>query len=69
MNLTTDQKQALAQRIYDEFSGFVKDELEYQIEDMKDNDMLSWEYYSTPEDQQEILSLVQDMVSTTVPVS
>ena len=37
MNLTTDQKQALAQRIYDEFGGFVKDELEYQIEDMKDN--------------------------------
>jgi len=68
MNLTTDQKQALAQRIYDEFSGFVKDELEYQIEDMKDNDMLSWEYYSTPEDQQEILSLVRNMVWFAVAV-
>ena len=68
MNLTTDQQHALAQRIYSEFGNFVNEELKYQIEDMKDNDLLSWEYYSTPEDERAIISLVRDMVTTSVPV-
>ena len=45
MNLSTEQKEQLARRIFDEFDKFVKEELEYQVEDMKDNDLLSWEYY------------------------
>lgn len=69
MNLTKDQTQELAQRIYNELTGFMKEELQYQIEDMKDNDLLSWEYFSTVEDEREILSLVNDMVTTAVTVS
>jgi len=68
MNLTEDQRQQLAQRIYNELDSFMKEELQYQIEDMKDNDLLSWEYYSTVDDEREILALVNDMVTTSVPV-
>jgi len=66
MNLTTDQKLALAQRIADEFGSFVNSELDYQVEDMKDNDELSWEYYIQPEDAKDITNLVVDMIA--VPV-
>jgi predicted unusual protein kinase regulating ubiquinone biosynthesis (AarF/ABC1/UbiB family) len=45
MNLTTDQRLALAQRIVDEFGGFIRDELDYQIEAMKDTDELDHSYY------------------------
>ena len=67
MNLTTDQKLALAQRIFDEFNSFVSSELEYQVEDMKDNDELSWEYFIKPEDADDITKLLIDMIA--VPVS
>lgn len=67
MNLTEDQRLALAQRIYDEFYGFVKSELEYQVEDMKDQDELSWSYYLNSNDTEDITKLVIDMIS--VPVS
>ena len=50
MNLTEEQRLALAQRIYDEFNGFVQAELEYQVEDMKDQDQLSWSYYLNSND-------------------
>lgn len=66
MNLTTDQRLALAQRITDEFTLFVKEELAYQVEDMKDNDQLNHEYYITPSDQEDITKLVIDMIA--VPV-
>jgi len=69
MNLTKDQTQELAQRIFNELEGFMKEELQYQIEDMKDNDLLSWEYYSTVDDEREIIALVNDMVTTAVTVS
>ena len=68
MNLTTDQQHALAQRIYSEFGNFVTEELKYQIEDMKDNDLLNWDYYSNPEDESAIISLVREMVTAHVPV-
>ena len=67
MNLTSDQQLALAQRIYDEFNGFVKEELEYQVEDMKDNDELDHSYYVTPSDVEGITKLVIDLIA--VPVS
>lgn len=66
MNLSENQRLALAQRIYDEFGGFVKNELEYQLEDMKDSDELSWEYYITESDAKDITKLVIDMIA--VPV-
>ena len=67
MNLTTDQRLALAQRITDEFKLFVKEELAYQVDDMKDNDQLNHDYYITPSDQEDITKLVIDLIA--VPVS
>jgi len=67
MNLTNDQRLALAQRITDEFNLFVKEELAYQVDDMKDNDQLNHDYYITPSDQEDITKLVIDMIA--VPVS
>lgn len=67
MDLTPDQRLALAQRITDEFPLFVKEELTYQIEDMKDNDQLSYDYYCSEIDRDVITKLVIDLIS--VPVS
>ncbi len=67
MKLTTDQRLALAQRIADEFGGFVREELEYQVEAMKDDDVLAWDYYTQDEDREDIMKLVIDMIA--VPVS
>ncbi len=67
MNLTNDQRLALAQRITDEFNLFVKEELVYQVDDMKDNDELNHDYYITSSDQNEITKLVIDMIA--VPVA
>ena len=67
MNLTTDQRLALAQRIPDEFTLFVKEELAYQVDDMKDNDQLNHDYYITSSDQEDITKLVIDLIA--VPVS
>ena len=66
MNLNNDQRLALAQRIADEFNLFVKEELVYQVDDMKDNDQLNHEYYITPSDQEDITKLVIDLIA--VPV-
>lgn len=67
MTLTTEQRLALAQRIADEFSGFVKSELDYQVEDMKDADELSYQYYTNEQDAEDIMKLVVDIIA--VPVS
>ena len=67
MNLTNDQRLALAQRITDEFNGFVKEELTYQVDDMKDNDELDHSYYVTPSDVEDITKLVIDLIA--VPVA
>ena len=67
MELTENQKLALAQRIHDEFSGFVKEEYYYQVEDMKDQDELTWEYQPSQQDAEDIKQLVIDMIA--VPVS
>ena len=67
MNLTSDQRLALAQRITDEFNLFVKEELAYQVDDMKDNDELDHSYYATQEDVEDIMKLVIDIIA--VPVS
>ncbi len=67
MTLTTQQRLALAQRIADEFGGFLSSELEYQVEDMKDNDELDHSYYATQSDVEDIMKLVIDIIA--VPVS
>lgn len=67
MELTQEQKVSLAQRIVDEFSGFVSEEYNYQVESMKDMDELSWEYHPSPKDAEDIKQLVIDMIA--VPVS
>ena len=67
MNLTDDQRQALAQRVFDNFENYVRDELEYQVEDMKDNDKLAWEYYLTDKDREDITNMIIDLIA--VPVS
>ena len=67
MELTQEQKRELAQRIVDEFGGFVNQELQYQVEDMKDNDELDWEYYINDTDSDCIRKLVVDLIA--VPVS
>ena len=67
MNLTNDQRLALAQRITDEFNLFVKEELAYQVDDMKDNDQLNHDYYITSSDQEDITKLVIDLIA--VPVN
>jgi len=67
MELTKEQQLELAQRIVDEFTGFVKEELQYQVEDMKDNDELNWDYYITDTDSDRIKQLVVDLIA--VPVS
>ena len=66
MNLSNDQKLALAQRISDEFTGFIKSELDYQVEDMKDSDELSYQYYINQADTEDITKLIIDMIA--VPV-
>ncbi len=66
MDLTPDQKLALAQRIADEFNLFLKEELAYQVDDMKDNDSLDHSYYPTQEDTEDITKLTIDLIA--VPV-
>lgn len=67
MNLTEAQKLALAKRVMDNFNTFLGEELEYQVEAMKDNDELAWEYYITDDNKEEIYALIIDMIA--VPVS
>ena len=68
MQLNAEQRLALSQRIADEFRGFVREELQYQVEDMKDNDELSWDYFVQDADQEAVLQDVINLVSG-VPVS
>lgn len=67
MKLSPDQKILLAERIYDNFSSYFTSELEYQVEDMKDNDELDWEYYLQSSDADDIKKLVINLIA--VPVS
>ena len=67
MALTIDQRLALAQRITDEFGVFIKSELSYQIDNMKDNDELDHSYYVSTSDVEGITKLVIDLIA--VPVS
>ena len=67
MNLTDKQRILLAQRISDEFGGFINQELQYQIESLKDDDILDWDYYANEVDTKAIRDLVIELI--TVPVA
>jgi len=67
MNLTDNQRILLAQRITDEFGGFINQELQYQIESLKDDDILDWDYYANEVDTKAIRDLVIELI--TVPVA
>ena len=67
MQLTEAQRVALAERIADEFNEFVRGEYEYQVEDMKDNDELSWDYLTSAQDAEDIKKLVIDIIAVPVP--
>ena len=67
MKLTAEQRIALAERIADEFTGFVREEYNYQVENMKDNDELDWGYVPSIQDAEDITKLVTDLIA--VPVS
>ena len=62
MKLTAEQKKMLAERIADEFSGWLKEETEYQIDTMKDNDELDWSYYMSEWDRAEVSQMVEKMI-------
>lgn len=66
MELTQNQKLALAERIASEFSSFAYDEYNFQVEAMKDTDDLGWEYQTNNKDAEDIKQLVIDMIA--VPV-
>ena len=66
MDLTIDQRLALAQRITDEFTGFIREELQYQVDDMKDSDQLGYDYFVSDADLKDITKLVIDIIA--VPV-
>lgn len=66
MTLTDEQKLALAHRINQQVSSFLREEMKYQLESMKDDDELAWEYHLTDQDAEDIIELVVDMIA--VPV-
>jgi len=62
MKLTAEQKTILAQRIADEFQAWMKEETEYQLDNMKDNDELDWSYYMSEWDRAEVSQMVEKMI-------
>jgi len=62
MKLTAEQKTILAQRIADEFKAWMVEEMEYQIDNMKDNDELDWSYYMSEWDRAEVSQMVEKMI-------
>jgi len=62
MKLTAEQKTILAQRIAGEFKAWMVEEMEYQIDNMKDNDELDWSYYMSEWDRAEVSQMVEKMI-------
>lgn len=68
MNLTDQQKTKLSQMVYESFSSFYDEELNFQVESLKDNDELSWDYNVTSKDSKEIYDKVQQLLMALNPV-
>ena len=62
MKLTAQQKTILAERNADEFSGWLKEETRYQIDNMKDNDELDWSYYLSEWDRADVAQMVEKLI-------
>jgi hypothetical protein len=69
MNLTDQQKTKLSQMVYESFTSFYDEELNFQVESLKDTDELSWDYNVTPKDSKEIYDKVQQLILALNPVT
>ena len=69
MKLTDDQISMLGDRIFDAMGGWFDDEMTFQMEYMKDNDELDWNYYLDPADNMKVLRLVQKLVAEDLGVT
>ena len=63
MKLTPAQTQQLSQLIANEFKAWMTDEMEYQIDSMKDNDELDWGYYLNEWDRQAVAETVMKLIA------
>ena len=63
MKLTPAQTQQLSQLIANEFKAWMCDEMEYQIDSMKDNDELDWGYYLNEWDRQAVAETVMKLIA------
>lgn len=62
MKLTKEQKVLLAQRVYDSIERLFDNELDFQVESMKDNDEMDWSYHITVEDREDVYKMLQDLI-------
>jgi len=62
MKLTVEQKTILAERIADEFNAWMGQEMQYQIDTMKDNDELDWSYYMSEWDRADVSQMVEKLI-------
>jgi len=69
MNLTDQQKTKLSQMVYESFTSFYDEELNFQVESLKDTDELSWDYNVTSKDSKEIYDKVQQLILALNPVT
>ena len=62
MKLTVEQKTILAERIADEFNAWMGQEMQYQVDTMKDNDELDWSYYMSEWDRADVSQMVEKLI-------
>ena len=63
MKLTPAQTQQLSQLIANEFKAWMSEEMEYQLDFMKDQDELDWGYYLNEWDRQAVAEEVLKMIA------
>ena len=63
MKLTPAQTQQLSQLIANEFKAWMSEEMEYQLDFMKDQDELDWGYYLNEWDKQAVADSVMKMIA------
>ena len=67
MKLTAEQTAQLSNLIANEFKAWMVEEMEYQIDFMKDQDQLDWGYYLNEWDRAEVADRVLKIIAP-VPV-
>ena len=63
MKLTPAQTAQLSNLIANEFKAWMSEEMEYQLDFMKDNDELDWGYYLNEWDRQAVAEAVLKMIA------